>query len=99
MSEETKRLAAERAEKMRAKGYVSVQEAAELVSMPRSNIYHWVAVMELGVERLNGVGKGSVFVSLADLKKKVPGAFADAEPVVQPARVAPRKLRRARKVA
>lgn len=66
--------AAERHKRMKARGFVSVDEAARLVAHPRSNIYHWVASGELRKESL-GSGPGSVFVLLSDLMLKVPSMF------------------------
>lgn len=72
--EESARRAKERADKMRKLGYVSVLEAANLVTQPRQNIYHWMNTGEL-TKKTWGAGRGSVFVSVADLKKKCPLAF------------------------
>lgn len=66
--------AAERTKRMKARGYVPVEEAARLVVHPRSNIYHWIATGELRKESW-GAGPGSVFVLLSDLMLKVPQAF------------------------
>ncbi len=65
----------DRAKQMLALGFVSVARAAELTMQPRQNIYHWMNEGVLGKKNW-GAGRGSVFVSVADLKKKFPLAFA-----------------------
>lgn len=85
--------AKERAKRMKARGYISVEEAARLVAHPRSNVYHWVATGELRKESW-GAGPGSVFVLLSDLMLKVPGAFGKPAKPAGAAPTAPKALKR-----
>ena len=75
MTTEAKQRAAERDEKMAARGFVTVAEAARLVSMPRSNVYHWIKTGELRGEKWS---PRLSYVLLDDLRRKVPGAFSPA---------------------
>lgn len=85
--------AAERSKRMRARGFVSVDEAARLVAHPRSNIYHWVASGELRKESV-GSGPGSVYVLLSDLMLKVPSMFTKPAKPTGRAPTAPKALKR-----
>lgn len=90
--------ATERNKRMKARGFVSVEEAARLVVHPRSNIYHWVNTGELRKESW-GAGPGSVFVCLSDLMLKVPGAFGKSAKPTGVAPTAPKALKRDVRVA
>jgi len=73
--------------------YVSIDEAAAAAKVIRSNIYHWVRAGE--IRRKNwGRGRGSVYVSLLDLQKKVPVAFGLAAAPAAPAEVKPARGKR-----
>jgi hypothetical protein len=79
--------------RMKARGYVSVEEAARLVAHPCSNIYHWVASGELRKESL-GSGPGSVFICLSDLMLKIPGMFGKPAKPTGAAPTAPKAVKR-----
>lgn len=68
--------AAARASSMLTRGFVAIDVAARLVSMARDTIYGWA---EDGSVAKDKIGK-FVYVSLADLAKKAPGAFAGTTP-------------------
>jgi hypothetical protein len=78
-SEESKRLYDERLKRARATGFIPVDEAAALVVMPRSNIYHWIRSGEIRTQNWAGANTRPVLVSLADLKSKVPTAFGGGD--------------------
>jgi len=65
--------------------FVPIEEAAAMAKVTRSNVYHWMRTGE--VRRKDwGSGRMSVYASLADLKRKVPVAFAEGgRPRAQPA--------------
>lgn len=65
-------LAMRRDAQMRTRGYVSVAVAAAGAKTPRANIYHWVTVGKLRMERW---GK-FIYVNMADLQALFPIAFA-----------------------
>lgn len=62
----------QRAAHMKSRGFVTVEEASALSLMSRAAIYRWVADGDIGTER---AGR-SMYVSLADLKAKVPSMGA-----------------------
>lgn len=68
---------------MRAKGYVTPQEAAKMSSTPRPTIYSWIRAGRLRTVKV-GAGRGRVYLSVEDLRG-LAGAFMEAQRVA-PAR-------------
>lgn len=90
--------------KMRAKGFVPMDEAATLAETSKSNIYHWSrSVADGGTGELRrvklGSGKYSLFVSLEDLRKKMVVFDVDAAVAAAAPASAPKPLKRQRRGA
>lgn len=60
---------------MKARGYVTVAEAASMIAVPKPTIYWWIQKQVVQSER---IGIRWVYVRVADLKRLAPAMFKAA---------------------